>query len=793
MAEQTKRWSQHEALVESARRATTHARERIVLRGATGVEIADELDEVLRRLRLPTACASEAVACLDLVEGLSEKIHLAGGRDADAFRSVERAIRDVLVSRCWLGASTRDEFMEAAEKAFGRGPLEDGKNQKIYSKLCLAFQKVIGNRAETFLSNNASGMWPSAKKKTFSKLQAAPSSLEVVEEEASLSVHSECIPGSSSSTKHVHEASGPSESGLVFAQRPVKSPSVTFKSAPKTLSQAPDGWLKLPFGGMYMDKSSGAKIVTRNGFLDEESSLLPRGPGSSKSAPLAWMRYPLASARGDGTEVSSLGNVDEEMDWAYRMDPAAGGAKDRSVLVLSELNFVLVWRAWERVDSLQSVPIELPSGHQMYVRPGADQLVGALLREPRCCLAFVSCSGPKYALPMARALLKRAAPGPWEIDETEGQLPSVLYNGKVGIPGQPRVYVIDAQMGASEVPLEKQGNQFGSGGSHSGYVKNVDKICDCLLKAGRVDAFGHPEFDIDNTVILDNWRWSNSHPDSVIELPKWKAAWNNLEGRWGFPLEEESAWESLQEYLFNILADPAPWQALPAHLKDNPCTAFLSEDTLKLLTEGEPSTATASKVDHGQWQTWDDWGVAYFARKAPRGETEMQVQDFRLAELADTGGSSRVEPGARGEGRFRKKWLPCVVVEARDDGVVRVRWGRGAFDDEDRAVGAFEDEAEASGDDEEAPTTPPLRAEVSPAAAACLLKDRGPAGAEQQGVESSSQGLQTEGRFGRGWFSCEVLEALQDGSVRVRWNYDGSETTLAAGEHRPFSDSPELS
>ena len=63
---------------------------------------------------------------------------------------------------------------------------------------------------------------------------------------------------------------------------------------------------------------------------------------------------------------------------------------------------------------------------QLYMRPGATQLIAAVLHEPRCCLGLL---GSKPALSMALQLLRDEMPGRQEVELTpmcvEAGLPSV--------------------------------------------------------------------------------------------------------------------------------------------------------------------------------------------------------------------------------------------------------------------------------------------------------------------------------------------------------------------------------
>ena len=84
-----------------------------------------------------------------------------------------------------------------------------------------------------------------------------------------------------------------------------------------------------------------------------------------------------------GGDVGDLGAVLEE----------AGIMKARQLLVISELNFTLVWRDYH-CSSNKKGAITYPTGDcQLYVRPGADRFVEQLLQVPQCHLMLISCSG----------------------------------------------------------------------------------------------------------------------------------------------------------------------------------------------------------------------------------------------------------------------------------------------------------------------------------------------------------------------------------------------------------------
>ncbi len=190
------------------------------------------------------------------------------------------------------------------------------------------------------------------------------------------------------------------------------------------------------------------------------------------------------------------------------------------MLVIMELNFVTIYRDYEGVDDTlhgAGAPEQMPTGQRLYARPGAARLVAALLREPRCCLVMISCSGPRHCLPMARLLLQRAMPGDeWAVEEVWGQLPSVVC-------GQRRVWVIDHVESAAT----------------SWFVKDMSRVWD------RLRACGCGDFNEQNTLMIDHCRSNCSYPQIVIEVPRWAA------GRDG-PVADEDEIDGMEGIMYYI-------------------------------------------------------------------------------------------------------------------------------------------------------------------------------------------------------------------------------------------------
>ena len=189
-------------------------------------------------------------------------------------------------------------------------------------------------------------------------------------------------------------------------------------------------------------------------------------------------------------------------------DARGGGAHVTStegrLLVLSELNSVLIWRAFNAGSGLTGgETIETPNGQKitMFVRPGAEGLVASLLQEPRCEFAFVSGMGEKYCLPIAERLLQRVAPdGEWVLDQ-HGAAPCWV---STGYP-RARVYVLGQPRGAEG---ETQGGEY--------VVKDLNQVWAALHECGC------GWYTEQNTWLLDAERQNASHPDCVWEVRRWK-------------------------------------------------------------------------------------------------------------------------------------------------------------------------------------------------------------------------------------------------------------------------------
>ena len=60
----------------------------------------------------------------------------------------------------------------------------------------------------------------------------------------------------------------------------------------------------------------------------------------------------------------------------------------------------------------------------------------------------------------------------------------------------------------------------------------------------------------------------------------------------------------------------------------------------------------------------------------------------------------------------------------------------------------------------------------------------------RSGTILDEAGVDVEGKFRNGWFDCTVLETRSDGTTRVKWAYDASETELVLVDLRPKPSTP---
>ena len=217
------------------------------------------------------------------------------------------------------------------------------------------------------------------------------------------------------------------------------------------------------------------------------------------------------------------------------------------LLILSELNGVLVWRDYDtKKHPSHCDTVEMPSGKNIsiFIRPGAEQLVASLLWEARCDFAFVSGMCKKYCLPIAEALLKRAAPkGEWAF-ELHGAVPCWVLEGHP----HARVYVLSREIAS-----------LGQGQGGERVVKDLDSIWSALRECG---CGGYTE---ENTVLLDQPGNIAFRPEIVRVVP-----------RWGPPADDtkEDTNPLDPELGHKLLAGPNAGDDFPPHFAAQPDTPY---------------------------------------------------------------------------------------------------------------------------------------------------------------------------------------------------------------------------
>ncbi len=179
--------------------------------------------------------------------------------------------------------------------------------------------------------------------------------------------------------------------------------------------------------------------------------------------------------------------------------------RDTRILVLSELDHILVWREYDT--------------NRLFIRPQAQRLVSALLQEPRCSFAVISCMAHWRCLPAMRALLNSVVRGDWVVEGSiQGRWNSDSRGGRADTTSPPsivrrslngteqqRVYVFDRDRAVADVPVA--GRWF---------VKELSRVWSALGECGCGSFTEH------NTVQLDVRAAGVSHPKNVIRIPRWK-------------------------------------------------------------------------------------------------------------------------------------------------------------------------------------------------------------------------------------------------------------------------------
>ena len=344
--------------------------------------------------------------------------------------------------------------------------------------------------------------------------------------------------------------------------------------------------------------------------------------------------------RGDTSSEGDVGDLGAVLD-------VGGTVEARHLLVLSELNFTLVWRDYHCCCRKEGA-IMYPTGDcQLYIRPGADSFVEQLLQVPRCHLMLISCSGWHHSHNMARLFLEHAVPGVWK-ESKKGHLP--LYVG----PQEQRVYLVYGELG-SGIPIDFQDKE------KKRFVKDLERVFAVLL------ASGCGAFDVDNTVVLDSSKGNNAQTGNLLMVPTWTA---NDEP------EDGDIFKEVLEYLMQLSKSTL---SVPQHLHFHPCNVC---GQMRSLVENEADGE--AELMRRSWQDEHTWtgpnGEKWIKCRAFDGPNEESIVGTECGAW-DTGcpeqnykDYEKLVPNTEVWGKYGNSWHECVVLQLREDGSVRVRW-----------------------------------------------------------------------------------------------------------------------
>mmetsp|Transcript_6192 Transcript_6192/g.11236 ORF Transcript_6192/g.11236 Transcript_6192/m.11236 type:complete len:833 (+) Transcript_6192:144-2642(+) len=281
----------------------------------------------------------------------------------------------------------------------------------------------------------------------------------------------------------------------------------------------------------FDDKMVTQQFTVKNTFIDDT------GPSDPSHAPIR--RRPLGLAMSEPCHQVGPSSAGDPVC----MEPVVEGQEDTPedrILVISELNFTLVWRDYHgNYHSRHQCEggLELKCGGRLYIRPGAKEFVAEMLQHQCCQLTFQSCSSLSNAQDMAKLLLQEAVPGEW-VANAEHELP--FFKG----PDGQRVYLVHGKL-ASDVPqdFQEQGRRA--------RVKYMDRVCDAFCKSG---CFFNPS----NTMMIDSTMGINSSIENLMQIDTWQEV-----------NEDGTIFKELQEYLCKFFQS-RPLPKVPAYFKEYP-------------------------------------------------------------------------------------------------------------------------------------------------------------------------------------------------------------------------------
>jgi hypothetical protein len=208
------------------------------------------------------------------------------------------------------------------------------------------------------------------------------------------------------------------------------------------------------------------------------------------------------------------------------------GDEDRQILVVTEMNFTTVHRDFHGNYAGQRQFYEYGFDKtRMYIRPAATDFIAKLLAEQRFTLLLTSCSGWHHASNLAKKLLEVAAPDSswrWQENWNECKLPCLVSDNCRA--GQRQVFLAYDKWVNTTPPDYKESQK-------KAVVKDSQIMLDALPKSGCTH-----NFDIDNMVMIDTERGTNTLAENVVRIPSWTV---NSE-------DEKPIFEPLFEYLVGL-------------------------------------------------------------------------------------------------------------------------------------------------------------------------------------------------------------------------------------------------
>jgi hypothetical protein len=677
---------------------------------------ADRLDDSYAHFEAyldnPAETLKLGLALVALRMALKDK-HLTDGKMAPArLMNALKTIIMLVALRCAGSHSDRDMFehevhriLSASLLEWALGMSEDAKKielLRLSSCIFQCFKKTLGDVPEAFWSKNKNPRRDSGKIRVWKK-KAKPEDSRRPEKEHESEQLAVAADKVESEQEHdsEHLATAADKVETEREHEAELSTAVELYG-----NEGHDGGAVLSPISLSIDISISKLNIVENKKMQRYEVEEPEPPEKQKlcqtEPPKRWC-HGSSSVGGDAGDLPTLPE-----------EPI--GTEQRHYCVISELNFMLVWRDYNNV-------LTRDDGHEyaffngkMYIRPGADTFVAKLLDEPTFSFVLMSCSGWHHSSNMARLLLERASPGPWEVKDSNGteHLPYLVnpkgqkvflaYGDFVNsVPKDFQESARDVKPGdlgaeidpttgsvsaiTSDGQLASLGAKVGwrmlklngveyshdllntlESGSENytvtfqgkiGIVKDMERVFEGL----RASRCGYT-VDVDTTVVLDSTRGTNTHTDNVLELPVWTA---RIES-------EDGIFEPLLDYLFELSKSTS---SVPQYIHDHPRGAVAGDGEAELMRK------------HAEAESWTGW-VRTQTNIAP-----SVVEAECCPEARDTGDEMKEGKEQDHDGREashtvkllsvvygeywnpecgKYRWCECEVQELKDDGSVRVKW-----------------------------------------------------------------------------------------------------------------------